>query len=125
MSRLEVLDGTNWEEFLAAPVSVLTLARSDCPQCTDWETALEAFLATDPRWAGVRFGRMVLDRGRLGSFKRAHDWVAELRGLPYTLISVDGEPVRDFVEASIEVLTTYLTELPNDGLVSDTDPSFG
>ncbi len=125
MSRLEILDGTNWEEFLAAPVSVLMLARSDCPQCTEWEAALEAFLAKDTRWVGVRFGRMVLDRGRLGSFKRAHDWVADLRGLPYTLISVEGEPVRDFVEGSIEVLTSHLAELPNGESVSDTDSPLG
>jgi len=111
MSRLEALDGTNWEEFLAAPISVLTLARSDCPGCAAWKATLEDFLDEDTEWTGVRFGRMVLDRGRLGSFKRAHEWVADLRGLPYTLISVDGEPVRDFVDATIEDLTKRLADL--------------
>jgi hypothetical protein len=71
----------------------------------------------------VRFGRLVLDRGRLGSFKRAHPWVADLRGLPYVLISVRGEPWKDFVDGDVDTLAAHLAALPHVDSVSDTDPT--
>lgn len=90
MSRLEVVDGESWRDFLAAPAALLVLGRSDCAACALWTEELISFLASDDRWNQVRFGTLRLDQPGLLEFKRAHPWVAEVRELPTNLLFVRG-----------------------------------
>jgi len=113
VSRLEAIDGRNWEEFLAAPVAVLMLGKSDCPACAGWTDELTQFLDGDGEWRHVRFGKVLLDRGGLVAFKRAHPWIAELDVLPFTQIFVAGERAKSFAGGGIERLLNRLRQLPS------------
>jgi hypothetical protein len=108
MTRLEALDGTTWENFLASPWSVLMLGKSDCDHCNEFTEELHAFLVADHVYADVRFGKILLDRGGLASFKRANPWLADVDVLPYTLIYRDGERVAEFAGGGIGRLTSRL-----------------
>lgn len=98
MSRLEVVDGENWRDLLAAPAAVLVLGRSDCAACGMWTEELESFLAADEndtgngdgKWMHVRFGRLLLDQPGLLEFKKAHPWIAEVCELPTNLLFLKG-----------------------------------
>ena len=108
MSRLEAIDGTTWEGLLDAPWSVLMLGKSDCDHCNEYTEELHAFLAADQQYVDVRFGKILLDRGGLVSFKRANPWIAEVDVLPYTLIYRGGERVAEFAGGGIGRLTARL-----------------
>jgi hypothetical protein len=108
MSRLEAIDGTTWEDLLAAPWAVLMLGKSDCDHCQEYTEELHTFLAADQEYADVRFGKILLDRGGLVSFKRANPWIAEVDVLPYTLIYRGGEKVAEFAGGGIGRLTARL-----------------
>ena len=84
VDRLEAIDGATWEAFVKSPWAVLMLGKSDCPACGAWTDELTTFLETDQEWTHVRFGKVLLDRGGLIGFKRAHPWIAELDVLPFT-----------------------------------------
>jgi len=111
MSTLEQIDGRNWEEFLQAPVAVLMLGKSDCPACGAWTDELSAFLAADGEFPHVRFGKILLDKGGLVGFKRAHPWIAELDVLPFNQIFVAGERSKSFAGGGIERLLGRLRQL--------------
>ena len=112
MSRiLEQIDGRNWEEFLQAPVAVLMLGKSDCPACATWTDELNAFLDADEEFAHVRFGKILLDRGGLIGFKRAHPWIAELDVLPFTQLFIAGERSKSFAGGGIERLLGRLRQI--------------
>jgi len=111
MSTLEQIDGRNWEEFLQAPVAVLMLGKSDCPACGAWTDELSAFLAADSEFAHVRFGKILLDKGGLVGFKRAHPWIAELDVLPFNQIFVAGERSKSFAGGGVERLLGRLRQL--------------
>jgi len=108
MSRLEVLDGKSWQEFVAAPAAVLVLGKNGCEACASWASELETFLATDRRWQKVRFGKLLLDTPGLVSFKRANPWVAELDALPFNVIYRNGQRSKDFAGGRVERLVTRL-----------------
>jgi hypothetical protein len=108
MPRLEALDGTTWEGLLAAPWSVLMLGKSDCDHCNEFTEELHTFLAADTTYADVRFGKILLDRGGLASFKRANPWLADVDVLPYTLIYKAGEKVAEFAGGGISRLESRL-----------------
>ena len=108
MSRLEILDGKSWPEFVAAPAAVLVLGKNDCQACSSWATELESFLATDRRWQHVRFGKLLLDTPGLVSFKRANPWIAELDVLPFNVIYRDGQRSMDFAGGGVERLVNRL-----------------
>jgi hypothetical protein len=108
MTRLEAIDGTTWESLLAAPWSVLMLGKSDCDHCTEYTEELHAFLDADTTYADVRFGKILLDRGGLVSFKRANPWIADVDVLPYTLIYRAGEKVAEFAGGGIGRLEARL-----------------
>ena len=112
MSRLEHLDGRTWEDFLRAPVAVLMLGKSDCEACASWTAELEGFLAEDGEWPHVRFGKILLDKGGLIGFKRAHPWIAELDVLPFTQIFVNGERWKSFAGGGVDRMLTRLRQLP-------------
>jgi len=107
-ARLEKIDGQNWEAFLAAPVAVLMLGKSDCEACAAWTAELEAFLASDERWRQVRFGKLLLDKPGLIAFKRANPWIAELDVLPTTVVYVNGKEEKRFAGSGVERLVTRL-----------------
>lgn len=106
--RLEILDRTSWEAFLASPRAVLMLGKTDCAACTQWTEELAAFLASDDEFGDVRFGKLLLDQPGLVAFKRAHDWVAGVSDLPYNVIFVDGERAKEFAGGGVERLTNRL-----------------
>lgn len=108
MSRFEEIDGTNWQEFIAAPLAVLVLAKSDCPHCHAWAEELEPWLADPGRWPEVRFGRVLLDRPGLASFKRANPWLAEVADLPFNVIYARGERVKSYPGGGIARLEARL-----------------
>jgi hypothetical protein len=108
MTRLEAIDGTTWEAFLAAPWSVLMLGKSDCEHCAEYTEELHTFLAADRAYADIRFGKILLDRGGLVTFKRANPWLADIDVLPYTLIYRAGEKVAEFAGGGIGRLESRL-----------------
>lgn len=107
-NRLEKIDGQNWEAFVASPAAVLMLGKSDCEACAAWTTELEAFLATDARWRHVRFGKLLLDKPGLISFKRANPWIAELDVLPTNVVYANGQESKRFAGGGVDRLVTRL-----------------
>jgi hypothetical protein len=111
MGRLETVDGTNWREFVQSPTAMLVIGKSDCPACTAWSAELEAFLAADQEWTGVRFGKMLLDKGGLIDFKRANPWLADVEELPLNQFYAKGERTKSFPGGGVERLVTRLRSL--------------
>jgi hypothetical protein len=111
VAALELIDGGNWEDFLAAPVAVLMLGKSDCPACAAWTDELTRFLDADTEWPNVRFGKVLLDKGGLIGFKRAHPWIAELDVLPFNQIFLAGARGKSFAGAGVERLVNRLRQL--------------
>jgi hypothetical protein len=109
--RLEAIDATNWRGFVASPLAVLVLGKTDCPNCARWTEELGTFLEADREFADVRFGKMLLDRPGLGDFKRANPWLADLDVLPYTLLYRGGEKAKEFAGGGIERLVNRLRGL--------------
>jgi len=114
MQRLEAIDGTNWESFVGAPWAVLMLGKTDCDKCAAYTEELGGFLAVDAAYRGVRFGKMLLDKGGLASFKRANAWLAEIDVLPYTLIYRNGQKVAEFAGGGVGRLTARLERVHAD-----------
>lgn len=108
MSRIEILDATTWEDFLAADSAVLILAKTTCENCARWADELEEELADPSVFPTVRFGKLYLDRPGLISFKKAHPWLGEVDDLPYNAIYVRGEPVKRYVGGGFERLKNRL-----------------
>ncbi len=106
--RLETLDGQSWEAFAAAPVAVLILGKSDCEACRAWTTELSSWLDGDDAFRHVRFGKLLLDTPGLISFKRANPWIADVDTLPFNVLYVDGERVKQFAGGGVERLVTRL-----------------
>lgn len=107
-ARLETIDGRSWEAFVAAPAAVLMLGKSDCEACRAWTEELSAWLDADESFRHVRFGKLLLDTPGLVSFKRANPWIAEVEVLPFNLIYVDGERVKQFAGSGVERLVSRL-----------------
>lgn len=106
--RLEKIDGQNWEAFVASPAAVLMLGKSDCEACAAWTAELEAFLERDDRWRHVRFGKLLLDKPGLISFKRANPWIAELDVLPTNVLYLNGQESKRFAGSGVDRLVTRL-----------------
>jgi hypothetical protein len=107
------IDGDTWRDFLAAPVAVLVLGKTTCDKCLAYGQDLESFLAQDDQWTHVRFGKMMLDEGGLGEFKRASPWLAdEVDTLPFTQIYVGGVRWKDFAGGDVSRLVRRLETLP-------------
>jgi hypothetical protein len=106
--RLETIDGRNWEAFVASPAAVLVLGKSGCEACAAWSAELSEFLARDEAFRHVRFGKLLLDTPGLVSFKRANPWVAGLDALPFTVVYVKGERIKEFAGGGAERLVSRL-----------------
>lgn len=111
MNRLEAIDGSNWESFVQAPWAVLMLGKTDCEHCIAYTAELETFLGADQTYGDVRFGKVLLDRGGLASFKRANPWLAEVDVLPYTLVYRAGARVAEFAGGGVARLQARLARL--------------
>lgn len=111
MSRLEAIDGSTWEAFVGSPWAVLTLGKTDCEHCIAYTEELHGFLGADQTYGDVRFGKILLDKGGLASFKRANPWLAEVDVLPYTLIYRDGVKRAEFAGGGVPRLQTRLARL--------------
>ncbi|HAA62020.1 MAG TPA: hypothetical protein DCE39_13935 [Planctomycetaceae bacterium] len=108
MNNLELLDRETWREFLGSPAAVLMLGKSDCDACAAWTQELKSFLADDTEWSEVRFGKLELDRGGLGAFKKENPWLADIKDLPYTLVYVNGERKKEFLGSGIDRLVNRM-----------------
>jgi hypothetical protein len=108
MARLEIIDGTNWRELVAAPRAVLILAKTTCPACAAWSEELDAFLGADARLGDVRFGKMYLDKPGLADFKRGNTWLAEVDDLPFNLLYEDGERRKSWAGGGVDRLLARL-----------------
>ncbi|MCL4684366.1 hypothetical protein KJ059_06385 [Myxococcota bacterium] len=107
-ARLETIDARNWESFVAAPAAVLMLGKSDCEACRAWTEELSTWLDEDQTFRHVRFGKLLLDSPGLVSFKRANPWISELDALPFNLVYVGGERVKQFAGSGVERLVSRL-----------------
>ena len=67
-----------------------------------------SFLADDTEWSEVRFGKLELDRGGLGAFKKENPWLADIKDLPYTLVYVNGERMKEFLGSGIDRLVNRM-----------------
>ena len=90
---------------------MLVLGKSDCDACNGWSAELEHFLETDTAWRHVRFGKLLLDKSGLISFKRANPWIAELDVLPHNVVYHDGERAVEFSGAGVERLLARLSRV--------------
>ncbi|PKN57285.1 MAG: hypothetical protein CVU56_11620 [Deltaproteobacteria bacterium HGW-Deltaproteobacteria-14] len=70
------------------------LGKTDCAACDARTQELTELLAAGgARFAGVRFGKILLDQRGLASFKRAYGpLLASATDLPYNIIFKGGEP---------------------------------
>ena len=108
MSRLEIIDGSNWREFVAAPRAVLILAKTTCQACAAWSEELGAFLGDSSSYPDVRFGKMYLDKPGLADFKRGNTWLAEVDDLPFNLLYVNGERRKSWPGGGVDRLLARL-----------------
>lgn len=108
MSAVEMVTRESWKEFLASPVAVLMLAKTDCGSCAAWTEELNAFLASGEAPEGVRFGKLYLDKPGLIEFKKGNPWIAELDVLPFNVIYVAGERMKSFAGSGVDRLLSRL-----------------
>ena len=108
MTRLEAIDGTNWEGFLAAPLVGADAGQERLRALRGVHRGAADVPGRRPTYGDVRFGKILLDRGGLAGFKRANPWLAEADVLPYTLIYRRGEKVAEFAGGGIGRLLARL-----------------
>ena len=105
---LETVDGGNWREFVASPLAVLMIGKSDCPACGEWTEELNGFLGSDTKWTNVRFGKVLLDKGGLIDFKRANPWLADVEELPFNVLYVRGDRAKSWPGGGVDRLVSRL-----------------
>ena len=104
---MEILNQSNWEEFLSSPISVLILSKTNCQSCDAWFSELETY-EIPPE---IRLGKLLLDSPGLGRFKMENNWVANIDILPFNAIYVDGEVKKQWAGGGIERLQTRLNQI--------------
>ncbi len=108
MTDMSIIDitGENWSEFLQSDFALLILGKTDCQACKRWAEDLSDALAGG-RFNGLKVGKMMLNTGGLGPFKRSQDWLAdEVKDLPYNTLWKNGERVKSWPGGGIERLET-------------------
>ena len=108
MSGLKILDRDTWEATINAPVAMVMLGKTDCVACNEWTTELQAFLESDAEFTSVAFGKILLDKGGLGKFKKASPWLSEVHDLPTNVLYVNGEPVKRWVGNGVDRMSNRL-----------------
>ena len=101
---MEILNQSNWEEFLSSPVSLLILSKTDCQLCDKWFSELESYELPD----SIRLGKMLLDSPGLGRFKMENNWVANIDILPFNAIFVEGKVKIQWAGGGMDRLQTRL-----------------
>ena len=104
---MEILNQSNWEEFLSSPISVLILSKTDCQSCDAWFSELENCELLPE----IRLGKLLLDCPGLGRFKMENDWVSNIDILPFNAIYVGGEVKMQWAGGGIERLQTRLNQI--------------
>lgn len=108
MAELKDITPAELDAFLAQPKALLMLGKTDCAACAEWTAELNGFLADDAEFSDVVFGKLILNQGRLGAWKKANPWLAEVDVLPYNVIYVDGEPVKRWAGGGLERMQNRL-----------------
>lgn len=111
MSRLEEINRDNWQEFVQAPLAMMMLGKSDCAACKAWAEELTEFLSDEGQFPNVRFGKLLLDQGGMGAFKKENAWLADVENLPHNAIFRGGEMKKEFVGSGIERMTNRLNRM--------------
>lgn len=112
MKKLEMIDASNWQDFVNAPVSMLMLGKSDCAACNEWTTELTAYLeSVDDALGEVRFGKMLLDQRGLTEFKKANPWLRDVDVLPFNVIFQAGEAKKNFAGKGVDRMKNRLTRI--------------
>jgi hypothetical protein len=114
MSRIEVLDASSWESFLASDTAVLILAKTTCENCARWAAELDAALVDEGLFPEVRFGKLYLDQRGLIAFKKANPWIAEVDDLPFNVLYAKGEKLKSFAGGGVERLSNRLRRVLGD-----------
>ena len=94
---LEVIDDSNFEEFLASPVAFLLIGKTGCGPCMEWTASLNSALAEDGLPSGIRWGKLIIGDGKLTNLKRVHGtWLSHVREMPYNSIWMNGTMVKEW-----------------------------
>ena len=111
MSRVEVLDPSTLDDFLAADIAVLILAKTTCTNCAKWSEELEAKLAEEDPFPQVRFGKLYLDKPGLIKFKKANPWITEVDVLPFNVLYAAGEQKKSYAGGGFDRLRNRLNRI--------------
>jgi hypothetical protein len=119
---LEIIDDSNFSEFLFAPNSFLLIGKSTCDACNIWTNELLGHLLDTGSSTGIekanlqlshlpiRWGKVSLNTGgTLTNFKRTHGvWLSHIRDLPYNSLWSNGQLVKEWPGGGIDRLTNRL-----------------
>lgn len=95
---LEVVDDSNFEEFLASPAAFLLIGKDGCGPCMEWKASLNSVLSEGGKLpSSVRFGRVIIGEDKLTNFKRVHGvWLSHVREMPYNSVWMNGVLVKEW-----------------------------
>lgn len=108
MAVFEEIGRDNWEEFINSPKAVLMLGKSDCQACGEFAKELTKWCEGCEGWDDVRFGKLLIDQPGLAKFKKQSSWLADVTGLPFTVIYSDGEVQKTFLGGGVDRLTNRM-----------------
>lgn len=108
--KLELIDDTNFEEFLGSPLSFLMIGRVDCEPCRVWTNELESSQQGFPL---VRGGKLLIGgNGKLTNFKRTHGaWLSHVREMPHNSLWIGGEMVKEWSGGGMDRLINRLKNI--------------
>ena len=69
------------------------LGKTTCAACNEWTSELDGWEST---YSQLKIAKILLDQPGLGRFKIAHPWVAEVDMLPWNVLFIDGEIVKQW-----------------------------
>ena len=75
---------------------------------------LTIFLATDLAWNHVCLGKLELDRGGMGEFKKETTWLTELTDLLFNNDYTNGERKKEFLGSEIDRLVNRIKRVFGD-----------
>jgi len=105
---IEILDGKSWEDFLSTGTALLMLGKTTCAACNEWASELDGWESTHSQ---LKIAKILLDQPGLGRFKIAHPWVAEVDMLPWNVLFIDGEIVKQWAGSGTSRLENRLARV--------------
>lgn len=84
------------------------LGKTTCVACNEWTNELDGWESTHPQ---LKIAKVLLDQPGLGRFKIAHPWVAEVDMLPWNILFVEGEIVKQWAGSGTNRLENRLSRL--------------